>query len=221
MKRAMKLGSFLAALALLSFVSSASAGKYNKKLDIGDPAPDFQGLIGTDDKPHSLSDYRDAKVVVICFTCNHCPVAKAYEDRFIQFVNDYKDKGVAFVAINVNNIPADRLDKMKERAAQKGFNFDYLYDPTQKVGHAYGATVTPHLFVLDSQRRIAYMGAFDDSKNPNQVTKHYVRDAVDALLAGKQPEITETRQFGCSIKYEGGRKGAKRGRRGGRRGAGR
>jgi len=203
MKRSSKLAALLAISGLLSFATVALAGKYNKKLNIGDPAPTFRGLVGIDDKTHSLDDYRDAKVVVICFTCNHCPVAVAYEDRFIQFVKDYKDKGVAFVAINVNTIRADRLDKMKERAEKKGFNFDYLYDPSQKIGRAYGATVTPHLFVLDGQRRIAYMGAFDDSKNPNRVKHHYVKDAVDALLAGQTPPVTETRQFGCSIKYEG------------------
>ena len=200
MNRKLTMMAGLAAAALT--VSVCSAADFNKVLDVGDKAPTFKGLIGIDDERHSLSDYNDAKVVVIAFTCNHCPVAVAYEDRFVQFTKEYKDKGVAFVAINVNNLPADRLDRMKERAEKKGFNFDYLYDPTQKVGRNYGATVTPHMFVLDKDRRIAYMGAFDDSQNPNKVKEEYVRDAVDALLRGEEPEVKESRQFGCSIKYE-------------------
>jgi len=172
------------------------------EVKIGDAAPDFKDIIGIDDKPHSLSDYKDAKVIVVVFTCNHCPVAVAYEDRLVKFQADYKDKGVQLIAINVNNLPADRLDKMKERAAAKGFNFPYLYDSSQKVGRDFGAKVTPHIFVLDGQRKIAYMGAFDNSQNESKVEKHYLRDAVDALLAGKTPPEPVTKQFGCSIKYE-------------------
>ncbi len=192
----------IAGLAAVSLILCGFVGKYNKQLSVGDPAPKFKKLIGVDDKRHSFDDYKDAKVLVVCFTCNHCPVAQDYEDRFIAFVKKYKDKGVAFVAINVNNIPADRLPKMKERAKEKGFNFDYLYDPTQKIARDFGATVTPHLFVLDQQRRVAYMGAFDDSRNPAKVKKRYVIDAVEALLAGEKPSVTETRAFGCTIKWE-------------------
>ena len=176
--------------------------KFNRQLNVGDTAPKWSGLIGIDGKRKGIDDYRKAKILVIAFTCNHCPVATMYEDRFIQFVRDYRDKGVAFVAIAVSTLPSDNLDAMKKRAADKGFNFDYLHDPGQATGRAYGATVTPHLFVLNRDRRIAYMGAFDDKMNPNTVTQHYVHDAVNALLAGKQPEISETRQFGCAIRYE-------------------
>lgn len=172
------------------------------KLKIGDPAPSFSALIGVDDKKHSLSDYKDAKIIVLIFTCNHCPVAVAYEDRIIALQKDYKDKGVQVIAVNVNNIPEDRLDKMKIRAEKKGFNFPYLYDESQKIGHDYGAEVTPHVFVLDQQRKIAYMGAIDDSQNVEKVKTHYLRDALDALLAGKEPPKTVTKHFGCSIKYE-------------------
>ncbi len=172
------------------------------EVKIGDPAPDFKNIIGIDDKTHSLADYKDAKVIVVVFTCNHCPVAVAYEDRLVKFQSDYKDKGVQLIAINVNNLPADRLDKMKERAAAKGFNFPYLYDSSQKVGRDFGAKVTPHIFVLDGQRKVAYMGAFDNSQNESKVEKHYLRDAVDALLAGKTPPEPVTKQFGCGIKYE-------------------
>jgi len=158
--------------------------------------------VGVDGQEHNLGQFRAAKAIVLVFTCNHCPVAKAYEDRLIEFQKDYKAKGVQVIAINVNNIPADRLDKMKQRAAEKGFNFPYLYDSTQVSGRDYGARVTPHVFVLDAQRKIAYMGAFDDSQNPSGVKEKYVRDAVDAILAGRQPAQAETKAFGCGIKYD-------------------
>lgn len=187
---------------VLVFTSAALAGKFNKALDVGGKAPGFEAIIGIDGKNHSLRDYRQAKVVVICFTCNHCPIAVAYEKRFVRFTSQYKDKGVEFVAINVNNLEADKLDKMRSRAIKRGFNFDYLYDSSQSVGRAYGATVTPHLFVLDRDRKIAYMGPFDDSLNPNRIEHNYVLDAVDALLSGRSVTLNEARQFGCAIEYE-------------------
>lgn len=172
------------------------------QLKVGDKAPDWKNLIGVDDKEHSLSDYQDAKLIVLVFTCNHCPVAKAYEDRLIALQKDYKDKGVQVIALNVNNIPEDRLDKMKVRAQEKGFNFPYLYDPTQATGHAYSAKVTPHVFVLDSERKVAYIGAIDDNMDVTKVKQNYLRAALDALLANKTPETATTKAFGCSIKYE-------------------
>ena len=192
----------LSVIVALALSAGALAGKFNKQVNIGDNGPKFTKLIGTDDKKHSMDDYKEAKVLVVAFTCNHCPVAVAYEGRFIEFAKKYKDKGVAFVAINVNNLPADKLPAMKVRAKEKGFNFPYLYDPTQKIAREYGATSTPHLFVLCQKRGIAYMGAFDDSNNPKRVKNRYLPDAVDSLLAGKTVEVTETRQRGCSIKYE-------------------
>jgi len=191
----------VAGIAGMLVSSTGAAGKFNRQLDAGDKAPGWTNLIGTDDHRHSLSDYADAKVIVFTFICNHCPVAKAYEDRFIEFAKQYKDKQVTFVAVNCSTFPADRLDKMKQRAKKKGFNFDYLYDPSQKVGRAYGATVTPQVFVLDEDRKIAYMGAFDDNRNRDKVKYHYVRDAVNALLTGKAPEVAESRPFGCEINY--------------------
>ncbi len=186
----------------LLFSSAGLAAKFNKQVDFGDKAPDFKDLEGVDGKTHSFANYKDAQVVVLTFICNHCPVAQAYEKRFISFVKQFKKKGVVFVAISCNKEQSDWLEKMKQRAQQRGFNFDYLQDPTQKVGRALGATVTPHLFVFDKDRRIAYMGAFDDSLNPSRIERHYVIDAVNALLRGQQPEIKESRQFGCRIEYE-------------------
>ena len=182
--------------------SAAATVAAQAALAIGQPGPDFAGLPGIDDKPHGLADYKDAKLVVLVFTCNHCPVATAYEDRLVALQKDYGPKGVQVVAVNVNNIPADRLDEMKQRAKQKGFDFPYLYDATQKTGHAYGAKVTPHVFVLDKDRKVAYMGAVDDNQQVEQVKTHYLREALDALLAGKRPPKEVTQQFGCSIKYE-------------------
>jgi peroxiredoxin len=186
---------------LAAFAGPARAAKFNRKVDVGQPAPKFVGLIGIDGKSHSLDDYKSAKVIVIAFTCNHCPVAQMYEDRFIRFANVQKKRGVVFVAISSSLLPPDSLDKMRERATQKGFDFPYLSDPTQEIGKAYGATVTPQLFVLDRERNIAYMGKFDDDIEPEKVQRSYVREAVHALLNGKRPDPSETRATGCGIEY--------------------
>lgn len=183
------------AFSLLAVLALVSTGVAAEKLAIGDKAPNFQATT-TNGKQISLGDFKDAKVVVVNFTCNVCPVAVAYEDRFIDFVKQYKDKGVAFVAINVNT--SEDLDAMKQRAEEKGFNFPYAYDASGDSCRAYGAQVTPHLFVLDKDRTLAYMGAFDDKiKGP---TKSYVKDAVDALLAGKPVKVTTTKAVGCGIR---------------------
>ena len=179
-----------------------SAAKFNKKVDIGDKAGDWKDLSGTDGKKHSLSDYEKADVLVIAFTCNHCPVANAYEERFNKLAETYKDKKVQLIAISVSESEVDSLENMTTRAKDKSYKFDYLQDLSQETARAYGALVTPHLFVLDKDRKIAYMGAFDDSMNPAQVEKHYVMDAVKALVDGKQPEIKESLQFGCGIEYK-------------------
>jgi peroxiredoxin len=115
---------------------------------------------------------------------------------------DYKDKGVQLLAVNVNNLDADKLDKMKERAKEKKYDFPYLYDASQKIGKDFGAKVTPHVFVLDKNRKLAYIGAIDDNMTEAKAKKHYLGDALDALLAGKEPAEKVTKQFGCGIKYE-------------------
>jgi peroxiredoxin len=171
-------------------------------LKVGAAAPDFKNLIGIDDQKHSLADYQDAKLLVVVFTCNHCPVAKAYEDRLVALQKEYGGRGVQVVAVNVNNIPADRLDAMKKRAQEKGFKFPYLYDASQKIGRDYGAKVTPHVFLLDQQRKLAYIGAIDDSMAADKVKTPYLRNAVDALLAGKKPPQSTTKAVGCGIQYE-------------------
>ena len=197
MKRAL-----LRAVPLTAFVLFAAVIARAGNLKIGDAAPTFSGIIGTDDKEHALKDFASAKLVVLVFTCNHCPVAQAYQDRLMGLQKDYKAKGVQVVAVNVNNMDADKLDKMKERAKEKKFEFPYLYDASQKIGKDYGAKVTPHVFVLDKNRKLAYMGAIDDNMDEKKVKKHLLGDALDALLAGKDPPEKVTKQFGCGIKYE-------------------
>jgi thiol-disulfide isomerase/thioredoxin len=197
----------LAAMAMLVATSSFAA-----ELKIGDAAPDWSGIPGVDGKKHSLADYKQAKFVVLAFMCNHCPVARDYEERLIALQKEYKSKGVQVIAACVNDLDEDRLPGMKERAAGKDlgrwrtnkepFNFPYVYDETQKIGRDYAATATPHVFVLDGKRKIAYAGAVDDNQNLKRVKEHFLSDALDALLAGKQPPKTVTKEFGCSIKWK-------------------
>jgi peroxiredoxin len=161
----------------------------------GDKAPSFSAT-GVDGKQYSLADFKDAKATVVIFTCNNCPVARAYEDRFIDFTKANKDKGVAVVAINVN--VSEDLERMKQRAEDKGFNFPYVYDASGASAKAYGATVTPHLYLLDSSGKVAYVGSFDDKQNG--ATKNFLQDATDAVLSGKTPAVSSTKAFGCGIK---------------------
>jgi peroxiredoxin len=184
-------------------------------LALGSPAPDFS-LAGTDGQTHSLKDFAQARFLVIIFTCNHCPTAQYYEERVKQLVTDYKDKGVAVVAIMPNDPKSVRLDElgwtdlsdsfdeMKIRARDRHFNFPYLYDgDTEDVAHAYGPVATPHAFAFDAERKLRYVGAIDDSERVQRVQKHYLRDALDALIAGNEPPVTKTKVVGCSIKWAG------------------
>ena len=191
----------LLTITFASLPSAAPAGKFNRVLNIGDKAPVFASLRNVDGKRHGLGDYKKAKLVVVVFLCNHCPMAKRYEQRMIAFQKTYAAKGVTFIAISSSRFPTDGFEQMKDRAKKSGYRFPYLHDPDQNAGRAYGATHTPHFFLLDGKRRVAYMGAFDDNKDPRKVEEHSLRNAVDALLAGKSPEVTETLQFGCEIEY--------------------
>ncbi len=183
---------------LLSFACTTFAATAK----IGEKAPGWSGIVGVDDAKHGLADYKKAKAVVLVFTCNHCPVAKAYENRLVALQKDYEKKGVQVVAVNVNNMAADKLEPMKERAKAKKFNFPYLYDSTQKIGLDYGATKTPEVFLLDKERKLAYHGAIDDSRDAKKVETHHLRDSIDAVLAGKKPPKAEVAAMGCGIRYE-------------------
>jgi len=194
----------LAALALIG--APVLAGKYNKVLSVGDKAPGFSGLPAVEngqDTSISLSDVKE-DVVVVVFLGNHCPVVQKYEDRLIEFVKDYKDKGVKVIGLSVNDSDTDRIPGIKKYTKEHGSNYVYGYDESQAVGHAYGATNTPQFFVLDKERKIRYMGAMDDNVNEAKVTKQYLRDAVDALLKGEAPAVTETRPQGCGVQYKRG-----------------
>jgi peroxiredoxin len=182
---------------------ASAQGKFNKKLKIGDLCPTFTSLPGTDGKTHSLADLRDKEVVVLAITTNHCAIAISYEKRIIDFVQKHAgpESKVGFVAINVNTQEIDRLPKMTERAADKGFNFTYLFDESQKLGRELGATVTPEFFVLNKERRIVYMGALDDNNLAKAAKTNYLEAAVTAALKGETPAVTETMPRGCVVNY--------------------
>lgn len=180
----------------------ASAAKFNRVLDIGKKAPEWKNLEGVDEKRHGLAELKKARAVVVVFTCNHCPVAKSYEKRLIELTKKYSKKNVRVVAISVSLYEADLLDEMKKQAKEKKFNFAYLHDPSQKIGQAYGVQRTPTVFVLDRNRKVAYMGAIDDSMYEERVTETWLSDSLDAVLAGEDPDVTETKSSGCPIAYE-------------------
>lgn len=192
-----------AALLTLVLATAALAGKYNKKVSIGDTAPTFKGLPGVDGKKYSLDDFKGKDFVVLVITGNECPAAQSYEERLLAFTKKYagKDGRAALVAICVGLDEEDRLPKMKERAKEKGFTFPYLHDETQAIGRALGATVTPEFYVLDKARKIVYMGAMDDSIVAKNVKSKHLEAAMDALLKGDKVPVAETEKRGCSIEY--------------------
>jgi peroxiredoxin len=174
-------------------------------MKIGSKAPNFSGLETADGKSVSLADFKDKDVLVVCITCNHCPYAVAVQDRLVEFTKKYAgpDGKVAFVAINVNNMEADKLPKMKDVAKEKGFNFPYAYDPSQKIAHDLSASKTPEFFVFDKERRLVYTGAMDDSPmKASEVKKHYLADAVEAALKGETPKVQTSAAKGCGIAFE-------------------
>lgn len=175
-------------------------------LKIGSPIPQFSNLPGSDGKKYSLKDFDNKKILVIVFSCNHCPYVKAYEDRMIAFQKDYVDKNIQLVAINSNetqSYPEDNYDEMVRRAKAKGFNFPYLRDEDQSVATAFGATHTPEFFVFDEKRSLRYYGKFDDNhQNTDAVKVHYVENAVDVLLDGREVTESETHSIGCTIKWK-------------------
>jgi len=175
-------------------------------IDIGKAGPSFS-LKGVDGKAHSLADYADKKAVVVVFTCNHCPAAVKAEDRLIQLQKDYAKKGVQLVAINSNETdghPTDSFEHMIRRAEEKRFNFPYLRDDTQDVARAYGALRTPHVFVLDKDRKVRYHGRVDDNiDHPSAVKRHDLREAIDEVLRGRPVSVPTTAPVGCNVKWWG------------------
>mgnify|MGYP001552374787 CR=1 FL=1 len=205
----------LLASCLLAFAAlTASADTHPPVLAIGSPLPDFN-LKGVDDKMYTPASFADAKVLMVVFTCNHCPTAQAYEERIKAIQADYKAKGVQVVAINPNSAAAVRFDEMgygdlgdtfeemKIRAEHKQFNFPYLDDGDEQVVVAkFGALVTPHVYIFDQARKLRFVGRIDSSEREDLARSHETRDALDAMLAGKEPAVTTTKVFGCSIKWK-------------------
>ncbi len=206
----------------ISFVTVAKAADPAgfRTLTIGDAAPDFM-LTGVDDKDYTLQSFAEAKLLLVIFTCNHCPTAQAYEQRIVQLHADYNDKGVALVAISPNDATAVRLDElgytdvgdsladMKLRAKERKFAFPYLYDgETQQMSLAYGVLATPQVYLFDRERKLRYVGRIDDS-DVKAVNSHDTRNALDALLGGKPVPVEKTRVFGCSTKWANKRDDAK------------
>ena len=170
---------------------------------ISETAPAFS-LPGTDDRNHSLDDYDDARVLVLVQSCNHCPYVQAWEGRLIAIQQDYAERDVRIVAISSNDVsshPEDSLEQMQVRGREQGFNFDYLYDESQEVARALGSERTPEVFVFDGDRKLVYHGAIDDSRDETSVSAHYLRDALDAVLAGAAPAVADTPPVGCTVKW--------------------
>jgi peroxiredoxin len=174
-------------------------------LKINSSAPDFN-LPGVDGKKYSLDSFKNKQALIVIFSCNHCPYVQAYEGRMKQIQDDYKEKEVAVVAINSNEdngYPEDSFENMKKRAEEQKFNFLYLRDDDQSVARAYDATHTPEIFLFDNERKLAFHGKIDDNwQEPNKVQNHYLRNALDELLEGKEISVPETFTIGCTIKWK-------------------
>lgn len=173
-------------------------------LKVGETAPDFRDLLGTDGKRYSLASFADVPTMVLIASCNHCPYVQAYEDRMIAIQRDYMDRGVGLVAVNSNydkDYPEDSYENMTKRAKEKGFNFPYIRDEDQSLARAISAVCTPETFVFDKGRKLVYHGRIDDNRAPSKVTTHDLRNALEAITAGKKAAVVETRPFGCSIKW--------------------
>lgn len=209
------IATFIVGLGLLSFTTikeDKAPQKQNtassKGYEVGDAATDFK-LKNVDGKMVSLSNFKSVKGFIVIFTCNHCPYAKKYEDRIVELDKKYKDQGYPVIAINPNDPsvqPEDGYKQMIERAKQKGFTFPYLLDEGQKIFPQYGATKTPHVFILQKENGkniVKYIGAIDNNyEDPNDVSEHYVQDAVNALIKGEPLKMTKTVAIGCTVKVK-------------------
>jgi peroxiredoxin len=200
MKQLLALCAVAATFVALSFTVKNPGGYV-----IGDTARDFS-LKNVDGKMVTLAGQKDVKGYIVVFTCNHCPYAMAYEERVIALHKKYASQGFPVIAINSNDktiAPADSYDNMQKRVKEKSIPYAYLYDETQEIAKTYGATRTPHVFVLDENRVVRYIGAIDDnSEEPSEVKEKYVENAVDALLAGKEVPVKQTKAIGCGIKWK-------------------
>ncbi len=174
-------------------------------LQLGQVAAEFGPLKAVDGRAYGMADFKE-KYLVIIFSCNHCPYVVAYEDRIAAFQKDYASKGVKVIAVNSNDsvkYPDDSFEKMVARAKDKKFDFPYLHDADQSAARAFGATNTPHVFVLDEKRALRYVGRIDDSwDRPEKAKQHDLKNALNALLNGQEPKPASTLPVGCSIKWK-------------------
>ena len=173
-------------------------------LPLGDRAPKFENLLGTDGKRYSLDSFGDKPLLAVVFSCNHCPYVKDYEGRMVEIQRDYASKGFQMVAINSNDeksYPEDGYPEMVKRAKERGFNFAYLRDADQKVVEAYEGVCTPHVFLFDAERLLRYRGRIDDSRDASRVRSPDLRNALDDLIKGVPVRVADTKPFGCSIKW--------------------
>ncbi|MFO1040718.1 MAG: redoxin family protein [Planctomycetaceae bacterium] len=195
-------------LALLSLTSLVQAGEFNQVLNIGDAAPAWTDLPGTDGKKHSLADHKNKDIVVLVFTCASCPTAVDYEDRINELSKRFGGEKVkvAVVAVCVNRVKGDTLDDLTERAKNREFAFEYLYDESQKIARDYGAIFTPEFYVLNRDRKVVYMGALDDFTDASKVQKKFVEEAIAAATKGELPAVKETIARGCRVRYARERK---------------
>jgi len=175
-------------------------------LQLNAKAPEFD-LPGVDGKRYSLGSFKNSKILIVAFSCNHCPFVIGSEDRMNRLYADYSSKGVAMVAINSNETeghPTDSFEHMVQRAKEKNFRFSYVRDESQQVALAYGALRTPHFYVFDAERKLRYTGRMDDNpRNPGKETTHELRDALDDLLAGRAVKVPVTNPVGCNVKWKG------------------
>ena len=196
------------AFTLFALCTTAVAGEFNEVLNIGDAAPSWSNLPGTDGKSHSLADYKEKAAVVLIFTCASCPTAVDYEDRLNELAKRLGGANgqVACVAVCVNRVKGDVLVDLTERAKQRQFAFDYLHDESQKIAKDYGAIFTPEFYVLGRDRKLVYMGAFDDKTDAALVQQRHVEAAITAILKNEPPAEKETAARGCRVRYARERK---------------
>lgn len=177
----------------------------DNKLKIDSLLPQFN-LSGTDGNSYSSEGFKNKNILIVIFSCNHCPYVQAYEERMIDLQKEFKDRGVQIVAINSNDdskYPEDSFDEMKKRAVERKFNFPYLRDETQKIAKAFGASHTPQIFLFNKERKLKYEGKIDDNwQEPDRVQNHYLRDAITEVLDEREVSIPETFSIGCTIKWK-------------------
>jgi peroxiredoxin len=177
----------------------------SKPIELGTPCPSFD-LLAVDGKRYTRESFSHSKLMVVAFTCNHCPYVQAYEQRLMDLVGKFSSQGVAFVCINANDsktYPEDSFEGMKDRAKKLGFNFHYLWDESQTVAKSFNAACTPEFYVYDADRKLRYHGRLDDNhKDPSAVKERYLESALDALLAGQTLRTAQTAAMGCSIKWK-------------------